>query len=418
MTRPDDSPGGDEARASGPVPVSEQERLNELAAYDVIGADADDPVVADLTALCETAATLVGVSKAVVILFDDRLQHQVAAFGVDPKDCARDESMCQTTLAGGRDVYVPDASSDPAYADSPWVDGTLARIRFYCSAILRSPSGHAIGTLCVFDDEPREISDQQRRTVGLLARQVIDVLELRLRTREAERAHAELARSTDRLAEFAGQVSHDLKAPITAIIGFTELLSDMDDIADDPTIRAYVGRCSSAAKRMLAMIDDLLAFARVGGTLRQVANPIAPLVAEVVADLGPAALDATITASGADVVADTSQLRALLQNLIGNAVLYRGDDPPVVEVVSDEVRDNTILRVIDNGSGIAPEHREEVLRPLVRLRKELPGAGLGLAVCVRIAAAHGGTIRMDSAPGGGTSAIVTLPLGPDVSTPA
>ena len=390
--------------------ATEQERLAALAAYDVIGAAGDDPVVADLEGLCGAAASVAGVSTAVVNLIDDRFQHQVAAFGLNPQACRRDESMCQTTIAGGRDIYLPDASADPRFATSPWVDGTLARIRFYCSVILRSPEGHAIGTLCVFDEAARELGDQQLRTIGLLARQVVDVLELRLRTRQLQRANAELTRSADRLASFAGQVSHDLKAPITAIIGFTELLTDMDEIADDPTISGYVGRCSSAAKRMLAMIDDLLAFARVGGSLTMVENPIGPLVAEVVADLGLTAADATVTAVGADVVADTSQLRALLQNLIGNALVYRGDAPPVVEVISDQVGDNAILRVVDNGSGIPPESREDVLRPLVRLRKELPGAGLGLAVCVRIAAAHGGTIRIDSAPGGGTSAIVTLPL--------
>jgi signal transduction histidine kinase len=404
---------GDAARETSATAASEQERLQVVAAYDVIGADQDDPVVIDLQALCETAATVVGVPTAVVNLFDDRIQHQVAAFGMSPKDCERDESMCQTTLAAGHDICVSDAAADPRYASSPWVDGTLARIRFYCSAILRSPAGHAIGTLCVFDDQPREITDQQRRTVGLLARQVIDVLELRLRSRELQRANDELARSADRLASFAGQISHDLKAPITAIIGFTELLSDMDEIAGDPTIRAYVARCSSAGKRMLAMIDDLLAFARVGGSLRLVPNPIAPLVADVVADLGAAARDATVTATGPDVVADPSQLRALLQNLIGNAVLYRGISAPVVEVISERVGDNAIVRVVDNGSGIPPERRDDVLRPLVRLRKEVPGAGLGLAVSVRIAAAHGGTIRLDGAPGGGTAAIVTLPLTPD-----
>lgn len=408
MTQP-----GEAARETSATAVSEQERLNTLAAYDVIGADVDDPVVSDLEALCETAATVIGAPTAVVNLIDDRVQHQVAAFGISPSDCARDESMCQTTLAGGHDVCIADASLDPRYAASPWVDGTLSRIRFYCSAILRSPAGHAIGTLCVFDEQPRDVSEQQRRTVGLLARQVIDVLELRLRSRELQRANDELARSADRLATFAGQVSHDLKAPITAIIGFTELLSDLDDIADDPTISGYVGRCSSAAKRMLAMIDDLLAFARVGGSLRLVPNQIASLVAEVVADLGPAAQGATVTATGADIVADASQLRALLQNLIGNAVLYRSDRPLTVEVVSDHVADSAVLSVVDNGSGIPPERREDVLRPLVRLRKEVPGAGLGLAVCVRIAAAHGGTIRLDGAPGGGTAAVVTLPLSPN-----
>lgn len=392
--------------------AAEQERLAAIAAYDVIGIDADDPVIADLTALCETAATVIGVPTAVVNLIDDRLQHQVAAFGVNPAPCRRDESMCQTTLARGRDICLRDASADPRFAGSPWVDGRRSSIRFYCSTILRSPAGLALGTLCVFDERPHEPSDQQRRAVRLLAGQVVDVLELRLRGKQLESANAELSRSAERLAAFAGQVSHDLKAPITAILGFTELLTDIDAIADDPTASAYLGRCSSAARRMFAMIEDLLAFARVGGSLTPVPNALERLVEAVVADLGPAAEGASVTTHGPDVVADASQLRALMQNLVGNAVLYRGEAPCVVDVSSEQVGENVIVRVADNGSGIPAGSREDVLRPLVRLRKELPGAGLGLAVSARIAAAHGGSLRLEEAPGGGTVAVVTLPAAP------
>jgi signal transduction histidine kinase len=393
---------------SSAAAAAEQERLAALAAYDVIGVDGDDPVVADLQGLCEAAATVAGMPNAVVNLIDARFQHQVAAYGVSAAECERDEAMCQTTLARGHDVYLPDARQDEPYASSPWVDGRLGSIRGYCSAILRSPAGHALGTLCVFDEQPRELSEQQRRVLGVLAGQVVDVLELRLRTRQLGRAGAELARSTDRLASLVGTVSHDLKAPITAILGFTELLSDMDEIAADPTAAAYLARCSSAARRMLGMINDLLAYARVGAELTLVANPIEPLVAQIVAELGPPA-DATVTASGEPVVADRSQLRALLHNLIDNALTYRGAGPARVRVTSARVDDDVVLRVVDNGPGIPADSRTEVLRPLVRLRKDVPGAGLGLAVCARIVAAHSGTLRLDDAPDGGTAVIVTLP---------
>lgn len=388
--------------------AAEQERLAALAAYDVIGVEGDDPIVADLQELCEAAAIVAGMPSAVVNLIDERFQHQVAAFGATATECERDVAMCQTTLAGGVDVFLPDASQDEAYATSPWVDGRLGRIRGYCSTILRSPAGHLIGTLCVFDERPCEISDAQRRVLAVLAGQVVDVLELRLRTRQLAQVGAELARSTDRLASLVGTVSHDLKAPITAILGFTELLGDMDEIASDPTAAAYLGRCSSAARRMLAMINDLLAYARVGRELSLTANPIEPLVAQIVSDLGPTA-DATVTAAGDDVIADRSQLRALLQNLIGNALAYRGEQPCVVRVTSARVDDAVVVRVVDNGPGIPRESRTDVLRPLVRLRKDVPGAGLGLAVCARIAAAHGGTIHLDEAPGGGTAVVVTFP---------
>ncbi len=392
------------------APSAENARLAALAAYDVIGAGPSDPTITELTALCELAATLVGVSSAVVNLFDDRFQHQVAAFGVDPTPCRRDEAMCQTTLAEGRDIVVRDAASDERFASSPWVDGRLARIRLYCSTILRTPEGHAIGTLCVFDETPRDVSDAQVRGLALLSRQVVDILELRLQGNQLRRANRELSRSQDRLASFAGQISHDLKAPITAILGFTELLSDLDTIAEDPTISAYVGRCASAASRMLAMIDDLLAFARVGATHAPRANPLDSVVPEALDDLGMLAGDADVTWSGPDITADLPQLRALLRNLLSNAITYRGDGRATVAVTSERVAESMVLRVIDNGPGIPAESREEVIRPLVRLRKDVPGAGLGLAVCARIVAAHGGSLRITETPGGGTTATVVLPV--------
>jgi signal transduction histidine kinase len=318
--------------------------------------------------------------------------------------------MCHTTLTSGQDLYLPDASGDDRFAASPWVDGRLASVRFYCSTILRTPAGHAVGTLCVFTDERREPSESQLAALRMLGRQVVDVLELRLRTRQLEDANTELTRSQDRLASFAGQVSHDLKAPITAILGFTELLDDLDPIVDDPSASAYVARCTSAARRMLAMIDDMLAFARVGGTLSPVLNPIATVVAEVLDDLGPLAHGAEVTTAGPDVVADRAQFRALLQNLIVNALRYRAETPSRVQVRSERVGETMVLSVIDNGVGIPAENREDVLRPLVRLSTGVPGAGLGLAVCVRVAAAHGGSLRLDATPGGGTTAVVTLPL--------
>ncbi|MGH8861765.1 MAG: ATP-binding protein [Jatrophihabitantaceae bacterium] len=387
------------------------DRRATLAAYDIVDAAGDDRSVVDLVSLCELAATLAGASGAVVTLVDERA-HQVAAYGRTPAPCPLDESMCGATLAGGRDLCLSDAGTDPGLASLPWVDGRLASIRLYCSTILRSPEGDRLGTLCVFDEQVRGLREDQVRALRLLGRRAVDVLELRRRARQLARSNAEVARAQDRLAAFAGQVSHDLKAPISAIVGFCELLGDLDTIVEDRSAAAYVERCTSAARRMLAMIDDLLAYARVGGTLTAVPNPIEPVVAAVVAELGAVAADAEITAAGTDVVADRAQLQALLQNLIGNAVRYGGADPLRVQVISEVVGDATVLRVIDNGGGIPPASREEVLRPLVRLRKDVPGAGLGLAVCVRVAVAHGGTLRLDGTPGGGTTAVVTLPHHP------
>lgn len=245
--------------------AAERERVSALAGYDIIDVAADDPVIGELNAVCQVAAALVGAPTAAVNLIDDRIQHQVAAFGVGPADCERAESLCQTTLAAGDDLYVPDASADPRLSSSPWVDGRIASIRLYCSTILHTPSGHAIGTLCAFDESPHEVSKDQLGALRLLARQVVVVLELRRRTRQLERSQSELSHAQEWLVSFAGQLGHDLKAPLTAILGFAELLEELDGVVADPVAAAYVGRCTSAARRMLGMVDDLLASVHVGG---------------------------------------------------------------------------------------------------------------------------------------------------------
>ena len=310
-------------------------------------------------------------------LLDDRFQHQVAAYGVDPTPCLRDEAMCQTTLAGGATSCVTRRRGDERFATSPWVDGRLARIRFYCSTILRTPEGHAIGTLCVFDETPRDASDEQVRGLQLLSRQVVDVLELRLRGRELRRANRELSRSQDRLASFAGQISHDLKAPITAILGFTELLSDLDTIAEDPTISAYVGRCPR--RQPDARDDRRPARLRPGRRHARAAAPTrsTPSSRRRSTTSGCWPTTPTVTWSGPDVTADVSQLRALLRNLLSNAITYRGDGRASVAVTSERVAESMVLRVVDNGPGIPAESREEVVRPLVRLRKDVPGRRAG-----------------------------------------
>jgi signal transduction histidine kinase len=140
-----------------------------------------------------------------------------------------------------------------------------------------------------------------------------------------------------------------------------------------------------------------------------VPNRLDTAVPEVLADLGGLVDDAEITWSGPDITADPTALRAVLRNLLSNALTYRGDGRSTVSVSTEQVAESMVLRVVDHGPGIAPDSREEVLRPLVRLRKDVPGAGLGLAVVARIAAAHGGSLRLVETPGGGTTAEIVLP---------
>lgn len=389
-----------------------------LADYEVL----DRPAPPELEELVRLAARLCRVPTAVVNLLDERHQHQVAAVGMAPSLCRREDSMCAVTADAGRSVIVPDARVDLRFTRNPFVTGQLAAVRFYAASPLRGPDGTVFGTLCVFDEVPRSLDDDAARWLDLLAGQVVGVLEQRRTARrlagavaELEATRRELARSNDQLAAFAGQVSHDLRTPLTAVLGYVQVLTKLPSVAGDERAREYVGLAVGAGRRMTALLEELLAHARLGGSLRVEPVDLAGLVGEVVADLAP-----VLAAAGAQVrvgvlpprvPADRTQLRAVLQNLVANAAAYRRPDRvPEVQVRAARDDGGWRVEVVDNGRGVPAERRTEVFQPLARLDGAGDGhSGLGLATCRRIVRAHGGRIGLADGVDGGTTAWFTLP---------
>ncbi|HEX8079999.1 MAG TPA: GAF domain-containing sensor histidine kinase [Jatrophihabitans sp.] len=403
--------------AASPVTAADRER-DRIAALREYGILARLPVqrlsVGDevtLAGFTELAAQVCGVRSAVLNLIDDQHQFQLAAHGCEPMVTDRADSMCEITLRLGDQLVVPDTSQDERFATNPWVTGELGRVRFYAASPLRAPGGHLVGTICVFDTEPRTLDEGQRAALRTLSVGVIDVLELRRRSDQLRQTVAELARSHRQLASFASQLSHNLKTPLTASLGFGELLQDHPTVRQDPTALDYVNRSVSASQRMMSAIDQLLSYASMGGAPQREPTPVHELVEQVLADLGPAAADAEVRCDRATVTADPVQLRVLLHNLIENAVTYRNPDARCeVAVTVAPTRWGSELRVADNGPGIPAEQRPAVLRPLVRLESETAaGSGLGLATCERIVAAHGGTLSITDTAGGGATVCVRLP---------
>lgn len=346
---------------------------------------------APLIRFTELAAQVCGVPTAVINLVDDRYQHQLAAFGFDPVVCDRAEAMCDLALVDGGQLVVPDARADPRFRASRWVTGELGRIRFWAASPLRAPGGHLLGMLCAFDSEPRTLTGGQLDALATVALGVVDALELRRRGEQLCRTVAELSRSHGQLATFAAQLSHDLKTPLTASLGFGELLQDHPAVRQDPTALAYVDRSVSASHRMMAAIERLLGHASAGGPPQRATVWLPDLLDTVLADLGTAAAGAQVRCDRASVVADPEQLRVLLVDLVGNSVRRRRPDAACEVAVTVAATDwGSELRVTDDGPAI-------------------PAGQLGLATCERIVAAHGGTLSISDSAGGGTTVCVRLP---------
>lgn len=361
-----------------------------------------------LQKLLVLATTITGIPFGAVNIITADQQHHIAAVGIDPGVCSRDDSMCSRVFLSGRTTVVPDASRDPRFQHHPFVTGQAAAVRFYASVPLVTAGGVVLGSLCLFSPSPAELTPGQQTALEIIASQVVEVLELHHHARMLARSLEDARKSNELLESFAARISHDLRNPLTSVIGFTEL-GELQRPEDADEFR-IIGRTS---RRMLAMVDDLLSFSRLGGALQR--RPVSLLAVvhdveeDLAADLSEAGADVEV--SDAVLEADAGQLRALLQNLIHNSVAYRRPGiPPRILVSAKAVADGVAVRVTDNGKGIPPEKRGHVTEPLARLHRDddPPGSGLGLATCARIAKAHGGRLTISSGPDGGTTVSVLL----------
>lgn len=231
----------------------------------------------------------------------------------------------------------------------------------------------------------------------------------------AERAAA-LTRSNQELEQFAYVASHDLQEPLRMITGYTQLLAKRYHGRLDQDADEYIAYAVDGAKRMQTLINDLLAYSRVGTRGKEFTRTECEAILKTILTN----LQVAVQESGAVitydalpvVVCDGGQIGQLLQNLIGNAIKYRNSRAPEIHVGCKPEDGRWLFWVKDNGIGIDPEYAERIFAIFQRLhtREEYPGTGIGLAVCKKIVERHGGSIWVDSALGKGATFHFTLPI--------
>jgi PAS domain S-box-containing protein len=242
-----------------------------------------------------------------------------------------------------------------------------------------------------------------------------DITAQKLVEAELNRRAAELARSNTDLEQFAYVASHDLQEPLRAVGGCVQLLKRRYHDKLDPRADELIAHTVDGAARMQKLIDDLLAFSRVGTRHGQrQATDSGAILEGALANLGSLLRDtgARITHDPMPMVsAEPAQLLSLFQNLIGNAVKFLRETPPRVHVGAVRHATAWQFSVQDNGLGIEPQYFERIFGIFQRLhtRSEYPGTGMGLAMCKRIVEQMGGRIWVESALGSGSTFHFTIP---------
>jgi PAS domain S-box-containing protein len=229
-------------------------------------------------------------------------------------------------------------------------------------------------------------------------------------------AEDELKRSNTDLQQFAYAASHDLQEPLRVIGGFVKLLAKRYKGKLDSQADEFIWHTVEGVKRMENLIKDLLAYSQIGTKDKDFKpSDCSLIIKEALANLRAAIEEshAKITCDVLPIVmADTSQLSRLFQNLIGNAIKFHGKKMPKIHVSAERKANDWVFSVKDNGIGIDPKDAGRIFIIFQRLhsREEYSGTGIGLAICKRIAERHSGRIWVESEPGNGSTFYFTIPV--------
>ncbi|AGZ46697.1 sensor histidine kinase [Actinoplanes friuliensis] len=395
-----------------PLPTDENDRVAALHDTRVLDTLPED----DFDDIALLASEICGTPMGLVSLVDTDRQWFKAKVGLEVDEMHRDMSFCAHAVTGHDLFEVPDALADARFADNPLVLGD-DNVRFYAGAPVVLDGTHSVGTVCVVDHVPRELSTGQRRALRSLARHASVQLELRRYARHAGDI-ADRMRQLDRMKDsFLAGVSHELRTPLASIRGYLEML--LEDDFDPDTSQRFLSVMQRNSDRLLRLIDDLLSVARLNGEgvdLDVVELDLAELAHQVTTSCRPLAEHREITllnSTERPILArgDARRLGQALNHLIVNAIKFTSPGGEITICGTEGDEPEIIIR--DTGVGIPaaelPHLFDRFFRSAAADQMAVQGPGLGLSIVRLIIDAHHGSIHVDSEPGIGTAIRLTLP---------
>lgn len=380
-----------------------QEALDSYKLVDTLPEKSYDDITQIAAYICDTPISL-------ITMLDYNRNFLKSHYGINVTESPREISFCTHAIQCEESIFIiEDARIDVRFKKNPLVIGEPNMI-FYAGVSLIDKKGHALGTLCVFDRTPRKLDEKQIKTLKALASQVVSLFELHKQNLENKSLQQNLIKKNQLLKNFAGVVSHDMKMPLANIITTTDLLmAKYKQLLDKKGID-YLNYLKSSSFSLSEYISSILQHYESDNlSIDQREEFHLHHLLEEIEEMVNTDYFTRIDLPDENVIINCNRV-ALYQifiNLIGNSIKYNDKENPEIKVTCNENENYYIFAISDNGIGISADKKERIFElfhvATERDKNGNRGNGIGLSTVKKLVANLGGTIKVDSTVGKGST---------------
>jgi signal transduction histidine kinase len=384
------------------ISLKEQARLQALQSLNILDTKEEkeyDELTILASYICETPV-------AFISLVDEERQWFKSKVGIDTCESKRSDSFCTHAIEQPDNIFeVEDTTKHELFKDNVF---TVEKgVRFYAGAPLIQDEGHALGTICVVDFEPRTLSTQQKIALKNLANQVVKLLELRARNEHLREVQSNLREKNEQLKNFAGVVSHDMKMPLSNIIITIDILKSKYKDALDEAGFEYLNNLKQSAFKMSDYITNILMHYKSDEITTEQAKEkvdVHELLENIIEllDINDNC-DINLPENIKEIVCNKTALEQILLNLIGNSLKYNDKEKIIIDIDLEVTKGFYVFSIKDNGIGIPKEKQKDIFKLFStvaeRDRRGQKGNGIGLSTVKKLIHNLGGKIDVDSKEG-------------------
>jgi len=387
------------------LPDNEAERLKALHSYHIL----DTLPEADYDAITRLASEICGVPIVLVSLIDEKRQWFKSYYGLDVSQTERDISFCSHAILKPSEPFiVTNPLLDNRFADNPLVT-SFPYLSFYAGIPLVNSDGYALGTLCVIDHQPRELTKSQIEALQVLANQIVTMLELRRRIEELNRHQNEMELLNEELKSMARIIAHDIKSPISSIFSSCDLV--LSNITDGDKLQfSLVESIRDSSLDILNLVDGILehSYAFQLGYKDYVLCSLSEVIERTISLISvPSNYRIDYEANLPIIHTVPLAIEQILLNLINNSIKFSDKEMGCVKINFWEDAGFYWMSVSDNGPGIRKELHEKIFdlnhTESSDPKRVVNGYGIGLYTVKRLVQKMGGTIVLRSSIGEGAT---------------